>query len=103
MPKYPVTYHGGGTPPADQQQEAMAAFGAWLASAGPAVVDPGEPLSISKSVSSSGSVDGPVAQIGGYTLLEAGGLDAAVKLVENHPFIARGGTLQVSEAVNLAG
>jgi hypothetical protein len=103
MPRYLVTYHGSGAPSPDQQQEAMAAFGAWLASAGPAVIDPGAPLSVSKSVSSAGVSAEPVAPIGGYTLLEAADLPAAVKLVENHPFIARGGTLQVSEAVNIAG
>jgi hypothetical protein len=32
-------------------------------------------------------------------LISADDLDAAVVLVKNHPFVARGGSLQVSEAV----
>jgi hypothetical protein len=82
----------------------MAAFGAWVASVGDAMVDPGAPLAASKSVSPTGSDDGPASgPIEGYTLLRAANLDAAVQLVAQHPFIARGGTLQVSEAVNLSG
>jgi hypothetical protein len=66
------------------------------------MVDPGAPLAASRSVSSNGSVDGPAnGAIGGYTLLRAADLDAAAQLVANHPFISRGGTLQVSQAVDL--
>ena len=101
MPTYLVTYHGGGGPPPtpEAQQQMMAAFGAWVASVGDAIVDPGAPLGASKSVSSGGTTDGP---IGGYTLLKAPDLDAATQLVASHPFISRGGTLQVSEAVDLS-
>jgi hypothetical protein len=75
-----------------------------VASVGDAMVDPGAPLAGSKSVSSTGSDDRPATgPIGGYTLLRAANLDAAVQLVAQHPFIARGGRLQVSEAVNLSG
>jgi hypothetical protein len=104
MPTYLVTYHGSGGPPPtpEGQQQAMAAFGQWIASVGEAMIDPGAPLSASKAVSSSGigesPADGPIA---GYTLLRASDLNGAVKLVENHPFVSRGGTLQVSEAVDL--
>jgi len=48
-------------------------------------------------------VDGSVALLGGYTLLRAADLDAAVDLVRNHPFVARGGSLQVTEAIALRG
>jgi hypothetical protein len=102
MPNYLVTYHGGEGPPStpEAQQQVLAAFGAWVASVGAAMVDPGAPLGSARSVSAQGSEDGPVnCAIGGYTLLRAADLDGAVQLVSNHPFIARGGTLQVSEAI----
>jgi hypothetical protein len=35
----------------------------------------------------------------GYSVVEADSLDAAVGLVGTHPFISRGGSLQVWEAV----
>jgi hypothetical protein len=106
MPTYLVTYHGaGGVPPTQEAREqAMAAFGAWVSSVGDAMVDPGAPLAASKSVSSAGAGEAPATgPIAGYTLLQATDLDAAVQLVTEHPFIARGGTLQVSEAVDLSG
>lgn len=37
---------------------------------------------------------------GGYTVISADSLDDAVNLVKGHPFLSRGGTLQVSEAVS---
>jgi len=76
----------------------MAAFGAWVASVGDHMIDPGAPLGPSKSVSSDG-VSGGGPGIGGYSLIKADDLDAAVGLVKNHPFVGRGGTLQVSEAM----
>jgi hypothetical protein len=106
MATYLVTYHGSGGPPPtpEGQQQAMAAFGEWVASVGDAMVDPGAPLAASRAVSSGGTSEGSAAgPIAGYTLLRAPDLDAAVRLVENHPFISRGGALQVSEAVNLSG
>jgi hypothetical protein len=35
----------------------------------------------------------------GYSVLETENLDAAVALVRDHPFIGRGGSLQITEAV----
>ena len=102
MPVYLVTYHGGGGPPAspEAREQMMAAFGAWVASVGDHMVDPGAPLGPSASVSSEGVSDqGAGAGIGGYSLIKADDMDTAVGLVKNHPFVARGGSLRVSEAV----
>jgi hypothetical protein len=63
------------------------------------MVDPGAPLGAAKTVSPEGVSDGGPNAIGGYSLIRADDLDAAVVLVKNHPFVARGGSLQVSEAV----
>lgn len=104
MPKYLVTYHGGEEMPSspEARQEVMAAFGAWAASVGEALVDPGAPLAAIQTVSSGVVTDGPAeGPVGGYTLLEAADLASAVKLVESHPFVQRGGSLQVGEAANL--
>jgi hypothetical protein len=102
MPVFLITYHGAGDPPAsaEARDQMMAAFGAWVASVGDHMVDPGAPLGPTKSVSSAGvSDDGPGAGVQGYSVLKADDLDAAVGLVESHPFVARGGSLRVSEAI----
>jgi uncharacterized protein YciI len=101
MAKFLVTYHGGGMPDTEEgRQQAVASFGAWVGRVGDALVDPGAPLGPARTVSDgavrTGSADGPTT---GYSVLEADNLDAAVALVQDHPFIGRGGSLQVTEAV----
>ncbi|HEX6538407.1 MAG TPA: YciI family protein [Candidatus Dormibacteraeota bacterium] len=101
MTTYLVTYHGGSGPPAtpEQAQQMAAAFGQWLASAGDAVKDPGSPLKPATQVA--GGTPTERIAIGGYSVIEAPDLDAAVKILQPHPFVARGGTLQVDEAFSI--
>ena len=100
MPKFLVTYHGAGAPSPGEAQQAMAAFMAWAQSAGGALVDPGAPLGPRKTVSSGSVVEGPAeGPAGGYSILEAADLDSAVGLVRDHPFVSRGGSLEVSQAI----
>ncbi len=101
MTRFLVTYHGAGMPDGEQaRQQAMAAFAQWVANTGPALVDPGAPLGPSKTVTDGSVADGPAGgPPGGYSVLEADSLDAAVELVRSHPFVSRGGALQVSAAV----
>ena len=101
MTKFLVTYHGGSEPDSPEAaQQIMAAFVAWADKTGSALVDPGAPLGPAKVVSSNGVTDGAAqGPCGGYSIIEANDLDAAVALVANHPFVGRGGALQVSTAV----
>ena len=101
MPTFLVTYHGGGMP-ADEEgrQQAMAAFGAWVGKVGDALTDPGAPLGLAMTVSSDGAREGHAeGHIGGYSILRADDMESAVDLVRDHPFVSRGGSLTVSEAV----
>jgi hypothetical protein len=102
MARFLVTYHGAGTPEGDDaRRQAMEAFGRWVQETGTALVDPGAPLGPSKTVTKGAVTDGlPTGPPGGYSVLEAADIDAAVKLVANHPFVGRGGALQVSPAVS---
>ena len=104
MPTYLITYHGGpGMPSTPEAAEQMlAAFQAWVAEVGDAMRDPGAPLSGAKTVSADSEVDGQrEAAIAGYTVIEGATLDDAVRLVRTHPFLTRGGSLQVSESVRV--
>jgi hypothetical protein len=100
--KFLVTYHGAGTPSPDEAEQASAAFMAWMRSTGSALVDPGAPLGPRMTVNPGsvidGAADGPAV---GYSILEASDLDSAVDLVRDHPFVSRGGRLEVSQAVSL--
>ena len=101
MTTYLVSYHGGSGPPTSPEaaQQMMAAFQAWVASVGDSLVDPGAPLGTARTVSQSGVTEGGAGP-DGYSLIRADDLDAAVALVKSHPFIGRGGTLIVSEAIS---
>jgi hypothetical protein len=101
MAKFLITYHGGGEMPADpaQREQMMSAFGAWVASVGEDMIDPGAPLGPAKMVSGDGASEDKDHVVDGYTLLNANSLDDAVEKVRNHPFISRGGTLRVAVLV----
>jgi hypothetical protein len=106
VPTYLVTYHGGGEMPSAPQarQQMAAAFGAWAARVGSAMLDRGAPLGPAKTISGDRLSDGQTAAtVSGYTVLRADNLDAAVELLRTHPFLTRGGSLQVSEALDLGG
>jgi hypothetical protein len=94
--------NGGGPPAsAEAREQMMAAFQAWAASAGGNMTDPGAPLGPSKVVTSDNVTDGAAGgNLGGYTVISADSLDDAVSVVKGHPFLSRGGTLQVSQAVS---
>ena len=100
MAKYLVTYHGAQRPndPAVMEQ-AKVAFGQWLQSVGGAVLDPGAPTRLVTQVSKENPVG--AVEIGGYSIIEAASLDEALKVLKSHPFVGRGGTLQVNELMGV--
>ena len=100
MSKFLVTYLGG-TPPSDPAQAARMrdAFEDWLARSGKAVVDPGAPLRPGTQVAK--GTPEPKVPVGGWSVIEAPDIEAAVAVLNSHPFVARGGTLQVDEAVGI--
>jgi len=99
MAKYLITYHGSKLPndPAVLEQAKMA-FGQWLQEAGDAVIDAGAPTHMVRQVST-GSPTAAV-EIGGYSIVEAASVDAVVSLLNTHPFVERGGTLQINEIIS---
>ena len=101
MPNFLVTYHGGGMPEGEEaRRQAMADFGAWVGRTGDALTDPGAPLGPAMTVSSEGVRPGDAGgRANGYSVLRADDMDSAVALVRDHPFVKRGGSLQVTEAV----
>jgi len=96
--RFLVTYHGG-SPPADPEQAAQmhAAFEGWLAQAGEAVVDPGAPVRSLTQVAT--GTPAPAVSLGGYSVIEAPSVERAEEVLRAHPFVARGGTLQLHEAI----
>ena len=98
MAKFLVTYVGGGMPHDPELiAQARAAFGAWLAQSGDAVTDPGAPVhTVARLAAGEPAAE---LEIGGYSIIEAADVEAAKAVLASHPFVGRGGTLQVSEFI----
>jgi len=104
MPKFVFAYHGGTIPEsAAAQAEVMAAWGAWFASLGDAVLDGGNPTGQSKSIGADGSVTngGGANPLSGYSLIKAADIDAALAHAKGCPILAIGGSVEVAEALEM--
>jgi hypothetical protein len=104
MGKYVLVYKGGSGMPEseEEQQRLMAAWTGWLEGLGSAVVDRGNPFADSASVDSDGSVgNGGGASLTGYSIITAGGLDAATGSAKSCPILASGGSVEVYEALEM--
>ena len=104
MAKYLFVYHGGSHPETEEEVAAvMDAWGQWFGSMGSAVVDGGNPVGMSSTVNSDGSVsnDGGANPASGYSLIEAANIDEAVAKAKGCPNLSAGGTVEVAEAIDM--
>lgn len=99
MPKYLLGYHGGGMPETQEETDrVMKAWNDWFGGLGSAVVDGGNPTMPGKMIAPNGSVGAVNGDaITGYSILEAGTLDDAVKMAKGCPILKSGGSIQVAE------
>lgn len=104
MAKYLFVYHGGGPPSNPEDgQKVMAAWGAWFAGMGVAVVDGGAPVGKSTTVRSDGSVagDGGSNPASGYSLIETASLEAAQAYARGCPHLASGGSVEIAPIMEM--
>lgn len=104
MSKYLFVYHGGGKPDSEAEvAKVMDAWGQWFGSMGSAVVDGGNPVGMSSTVKSDGSVadNGGSNPTSGYSLIEAVSLDDALGKAKSCPILAAGGSVEVAEAMDM--
>jgi hypothetical protein len=102
MPRFLVTYHGGQELPHDPavMERIRAAFMEWAQKTGPALVDPGAPIAARKTVSTKGVRDGAAdGAVDGWSVVEAADMNAVAAILKDHPFVSRGGSLQINEPV----
>jgi hypothetical protein len=97
MTKFLVTYHGGPAPTPESMPAMMAAFEDWTTQHKAVIVDGGAPVMPAGQVAT-GDAE-PLASIGGYSILEGSEADVQAAL-QAHPFVARGGTLQLNAALD---
>jgi hypothetical protein len=93
MSKYIYLYRGPATPmdsfTEQQRAEQMEAWGQWITRLGPSLTDVGAPFGARTALADDGSSPDPV-ELNGYSIVEAGSLDAARALADKHPFLTEG-------------
>jgi len=101
MARFLITYYAGEMP---QDRESIAqarrAFTKWATKTGTALADVGSPIRSTTTISSDGIHNGtPAGPFMGWSVIEAEDGIAAVRLLRDHPFISRGGIVQLSEPI----
>lgn len=105
MSDYILAYHNGNMKKPETKEagaEMMEKWKAWVEGLGEAMVNPGTPLGMSKTVSSSGiSDDGGSNPLSGYSILKADSMDAALEVAKGSPHVEFGGTIEVAEIMEM--
>lgn len=104
MAKFLLVYHGGSMPEAEAEGMAvMAKWQAWFAGMADAVVDGGNPVGLSSTVNSDGSVEnnGGSNPVSGYSIVSADSQAQAEFLAQGCPIRERGGSIEVAEIVEM--
>ena len=106
MAKYVLIYQApggaamGGTP--DEQASAMAAWNDWFGKLDGSLVDGGNPATKTRTIASDGSVRDEANGPTGYSIIQAGSLDEAVRLAKGCPvLLGPGNSVQVVETIDM--
>jgi hypothetical protein len=91
MKKFIILYNGPATQPEQmdptKRDAIMAQWGKWMEKVGSAMVDMGQPMAPGEAVVDNGSAR-PALLLSGYSIIQADSMEAAKKLVEDHPFLS---------------
>lgn len=100
MPHYLFVYHGGSKPETPAAgAKLMEQWQIWLTGLGDAVVERGNPVGRSKTVTARGVQDsGGANPVSGFSIIEAESMAAALYLTEGCPHLEHG-TIEVAEIV----
>lgn len=103
MKQYVLVYLGGNQPSSQAEaQKHFEKYMGWLSSLGDAVVIPTIPLKDTTTVSPDKSVrEGSSSAMSGFTIIKAASLQDALSIAQNCPFLEIGGSLEVSEMMEM--
>ena len=104
MTQFIITYLGGDQPSSPEEgKQHFAKYKEWLSSLGDAAVSPANPLKDTHTVSADGTVTtGGTTTMSGYTIVEADSMETALEMAKACPFLEIGGSLEVSELVQMS-
>ncbi|SDC65317.1 YciI family protein [Ruegeria marina] len=104
MPEFIFAYHGGKTPETPEEgAEVMTAWRAWFGNMGDAVINPGNPVGLSKTVSAAGVDDnGGANPLSGFSVVRAADMAAATEMAKGCPMVVSGnGSVEVAEIIEM--
>ena len=103
MAQYIITYLGGDQPSSPKEgKQHFTKYKEWLSSLGYSAVSPANPFKNTKTVNSDGTVTtGSTTTMSGYTIIEADSMESALSIAKACPFLDIGGSLEVSELVEM--
>jgi hypothetical protein len=106
MTKYLFVYHGASGPiPTDPAviKAIHDAWGAWFGSLGSAVIDGGNPVGKSSTVTPDGALasGGGANPASGYSLIEASSLEDAHKKASSCPILKNGGSIEIAACIDM--
>ena len=103
MSKYVIVYLGGEEPSNPEEgKRRYAEYKEWLSSLGESVISPANPFKNSHTVNPDGSiVVGSSTKMSGYTIIKADSMEAALAITKACPFLETGGSLEVSELIEM--
>lgn len=103
MARFMLIYLGGehSSDPVEGKEH-LEKYRMWLSSLGDAVVSPANPLKDTTVIHPDGTVTpGSTSAMSGFTILEANSQEAVIEMAKSCPFLEIGGTLEVSELVQM--
>ena len=105
MTQYIITYLGGEPPSSPEEgQQHFAKYKEWLSSLGESVVSPANPFKNTNTVNPDGTVTtGSTTSMSGYTVIDVDSMEAALEVAKACPFLDIGGSLEVSELMQMPG
>ena len=105
MPQYAITYLGGNQPSSPEEgKQDMAKYMEWISSLGDKAVSPMNPFKDTHTVNPDGNATtGSTTKMSGFTIIKADSMDAALSIAKNCPFLEIGGSLEVSELMQMPG
>jgi hypothetical protein len=103
MSQYLMTYIGGAQPASPEEGKVyFARYKQWLAELGDAAVSPAKPLKGTRTIHPDGTVSvGSSTAMSGYTIVELASMEEALDLARQCPFLEVGGSLEVSELIDM--
>jgi len=103
MAQYIMTYLGGDQPSSPEEgRQHFAKYKEWLVSLGDSAVSPANPFKDTRTVNSDGTVStGSTTSMSGYTIIEADSMESALEIAKACPFLDIGGSLEVSELIEM--